>query len=115
MHAGFPALRAELPFDLHRPAQTGQVSPDAHARADIARIVELWTDCRTRHAKGGPFLFGRFSIADAMYAPVVMRFHSYGVPTEGAAATYADTVRNLAATREWVEGARRERVASEPA
>jgi glutathione S-transferase len=62
---------------------------------DIRRIVALWEDCRACFGEGGPFLFGRFSNADAMYAPVVTRFNTYGVELHGAARAYADAILAL--------------------
>ena len=72
---------------------------------DIERILALWTDCRARFGAGGDFLFGRFGIADAMYAPVVLRFQTYGVALEGAAKDYADAILALPALQAWVADA----------
>ncbi|MFO1431556.1 MAG: glutathione S-transferase family protein [Candidatus Competibacteraceae bacterium] len=103
MHAGFAALRTHLPMDMRRrypsrewPAEVGE---------DIRRIVELWTDCRRRFGAGGDFLFGTLSIADAMYAPVVSRFITYGVELDGPAAAYRDAVWAWSALQEWVQAA----------
>jgi glutathione S-transferase len=68
---------------------------------DIRRIVTLWEDCRGRFGEGGPFLFGRFSNADAMYAPVVTRFNTYGVELHGEARGYAETMLALPPMLEW--------------
>ncbi len=107
MHGGFPAVRGALPMNIRgRAARTPPLSDDA--RAQIARIASLWTDCRKRAAPGGPFLFGRFSIADAMYAPVVTRFRTYGVALPPDAQAYADAVWSLDALREWAAQAERE-------
>ena len=79
MHGGFAALRNALPMNLRRarrPLRT-PIGPDV--KANIARIEQLWRDCRKAYGKGGPFLFGRFSIADAMYAPVATRFDTYAI------------------------------------
>lgn len=102
MHAGFPALRAELPMDC---TSTCAVTPSAEATADIARIVQLWVDCRRRFAGAGDFLFGGFGNADAMYAPVVSRFVTYGVELPPLAAAYRDAVTALPAYRAWLAGA----------
>jgi glutathione S-transferase len=84
------------------------IRPDA-VRADIARIVDIWEGARARHGAGGPFLFGRFSIADAMYAPVVSRFVTYGpVDLSPKAAEWRDMMFALPVMREWGEGAARE-------
>jgi glutathione S-transferase len=76
--------------------------------ADIARITGLWEETRRRFGEGGDLLFGRFSIADAFYAPVVFRFQTYGVPLEGRAADYQQAMLRLAGMREWAEAAARE-------
>ena len=77
MHAGFQALRRELPMNMRRPVKPHPLAVDA--AADVARIEAIWSDCRRRFGQGGPFLYGAFGAADAMYAPVVSRFHTYGV------------------------------------
>jgi glutathione S-transferase len=118
MHGGFPAVRAGLPMNVRaRAARTPPLSDEA--RSQIARIAALWSDCRKRSAQAaernpdgsaasGPFLFGRFSIADAMYAPVVTRFRTYGVALPADAQAYADAVWSLPALQEWVAQAQRE-------
>ena len=115
MHAGFPALRAELPFDAARSRTRPGTSP--RLEAEIARIVAIWEDCRRRYggATGDTgLLFGRFTIADAMYAPVVSRFLTYGIAADGAAGAYAGTVSALPAFAEWHEDARHEGQAGGP-
>ena len=72
---------------------------------DIARIQAIWNDCRSRHGADGDFLFGHFSIADAMYAPVALRFQTYAVALEGAARDYAETMLALPAMQEWIAAA----------
>ena len=103
MHAGFSALRRDMSMNIraHRPGQ----GRTPECLADIERILAIWTDCRARFGSGGDFLFGRFSIADAMYAPVVLRFQTYGVALEGAARDYAAAVRALPAMQAWVADA----------
>lgn len=106
MHAGFVALRTRMPMDIRaRYPDTGRTPEVA---ADIRRIVELWSECRRRFGRGGEFLFGRFTIADAMYAPVVSRFVTYGVTLDGEAAAYRDAVWRWPAMGEWVEAAAHE-------
>lgn len=107
MHSGFSALRTVWPMNFNREGlahlTTGGVS------RDIARIDALWTECRTRFGEGGPFLFGAFSIADAMYAPVVSRFMTYGpISLSPASAAYVEAIRTLPAFSEWGEGAKAE-------
>jgi glutathione S-transferase len=106
MHAGFAALRQCLPMNL----RTGGKAPRAGGdwKADVARIEAVWNDCRARHGGGGAFLFGAFSIADAMFAPVVTRFRTYGVHLSGAAQAYADAVWALPEMQEWAAAARAE-------
>jgi glutathione S-transferase len=97
MHAGFVPLRRHLPMNMWRPVKSRELTPEV--QANVRRIEAMWSDCRERY--GGPFLFGRFSAADAMYAPVVARFETYAVPLGAVAQTYADTVRALPAWTEW--------------
>jgi glutathione S-transferase len=106
MHAGFFSLRHELAF-YARGRRTGVVPSDA-ARAEIARAVELWEDCRARFGAAGPWLFGAFSPADAMYAPVALRLLTYGVELPAVAARYAESVRRHPAVEEWCAAARKE-------
>lgn len=105
MHAGFMGLRSEMPMNI-RARRRVVLSPAA--QADVARVLGLWDHCRARHAAEGPWLFGRFSIADAMYAPVVFRFQTYGVTLAGRAAEYVRTVLADAAVQEWAGAARAE-------
>lgn len=99
MHSGFSALRTHMPMNC-RGSHPGQGINDA-VLADIARINELWIDCRTRFAAEGPFLFGAFSAADAFYAPVCSRFITYGVSLPAICQAYVETVRALPAMEEW--------------
>ena len=106
MHGGFGDLRRYLPMDVSQDLK--DESRAHHVAGDIARIQQIWTDCRKRFGAEGPFLFGRFSVADAMFAPVATRFSTYGVKLEPVAAAYVETIMNLPAMKEWVDGARRE-------
>jgi glutathione S-transferase len=99
MHSGFAALRNECGMNLHRPV--GAIMLSANARADIARIQQIWIDCRERHEKSGPFLFGAFGGADAMFAPVVHRFRTYAIEVAPAVRRYMDTMMSLPAFEEW--------------
>ena len=99
MHSGFAALRNECGMNLHRPVGAKALSADA--RADIARIQESWAECRARYGKGGPYLFGAFSAADAMYAPVVHRFRTYAIELTSAVRAYMDAMLALPAFQEW--------------
>lgn len=106
MHAGFAPLRRHLPMNVRRPVKARAL--DAAAAADAARIDSLWSICRAQFGAGGPFLYGAFSAADAMYAPVVWRFHTYAVEVSPVVAAYMRAVLALPASIEWREAARRE-------
>ena len=88
-------------MNLHRPV--GPIALSADAKANVARVEEIWRDCRQRYGKGGPFLFGAFTGADAMYAPVVHRFRTYGIEVGAEAKAYMETMMALPAFREWTE------------
>ena len=104
MHGGFAALRGECPMNFWRPVTRRELSADA--LADVARVDAMWSECRVRY--GGPFLFGAFGAADAMYAPVVSRFHTYAVEVGERSRAYMDAVMALPAWREWKEAALKE-------
>jgi glutathione S-transferase len=106
MHAGFVPLRRALPMNMWRPVMRRELAPDVHA--NVRRIEAMWTDCRTRHGADGPFLFGSFGAADAMYAPVVSRFHTYDVEVNAVARGYMAAVMALPAWGEWRAVALRE-------
>jgi glutathione S-transferase len=99
MHSGFMALRNECGMNLHRPV--GAVALSADARANVARIQQIWIECRERYGKLGPFLFGAFGGADAMFAPVVHRFRTYAIEVAPEAQAYMDTMMALPAFRQW--------------
>jgi glutathione S-transferase len=104
MHAGFAALRANLTMNLRKTFPDYPATPEV--MADIARIQTIWTECLNR--SGGPFLFGTFGNADAMFAPVVTRFITYSVNVDAACARYMAAVRALPALDEWYAAARQE-------
>ena len=108
MHSGFAALRTHMPMDIraHRPERGAKALQRSDVAADVARIQSIWTDCLSRSS--GPLLFGRFTIADAFYAPVVTRFRTYGVALSPVLSAYCDAVLALPAMREWVEAAQAE-------
>ena len=99
MHSGFAALRNECGMNLHRPVKAKPLSEAA--RADIARVQEIWTDCRTRYGAQGPYLFGEFSAADAMYAPVVHRFRTYAIDVSPVVRDYMTAMIAFPAFAEW--------------
>lgn len=107
MHSGFQALRQNMFMNIRRRWPDRGRTPET--LADIERIGAIWNDCRARYGKHGPFLFGRFSIADAMYAPVALRFQTYAVTVDGAAGEYAKTLLDLPALREWIAAAQSEK------
>ena len=99
MHSSFQALRNECGMNLHRPVGPKPLS-DA-AKADIARIQAIWTDCRARYSDLGPYLFGAFGAADAMYAPVIHRFKTYAVAVDRVVADYMVVMAAEPAFAEW--------------
>ena len=101
MHSGFVSLRQALPMNIK--AQLEHFKIWSKAEADIERIRAIWRECLA--AYGGPYLFGKISMADAMYAPVVSRFRTYGVSLDEELQTYADRIWDLPAMQEWREGA----------
>lgn len=104
MHAGFLALRRDMPMDVCADKRGQGHTPEA--LADASRVQAIWRECLA--ASGGPFLFGAFSIADAMFAPVVTRFRTYGVELDRACSEYSTAVFDLPAMRAWISDAERE-------
>jgi glutathione S-transferase len=99
MHGGFLPLRRLCPMNMWRPVK--KLEQTAEVAANVKRIEDIWTDCRTRFGKGGPFLFGTFGAADAMYAPVVSRFYTYAIEVGAEARAYMQAVMALPAFAEW--------------
>jgi glutathione S-transferase len=106
MHGGFGGVRSAMPMNV-RKSLPGRGRTEA-ALKDIARIEELWAACRGAHGAGGPFLFGRFCAADAMFAPVVSRFVTYGVALQPVSQAYVDAMMALPAMQAWIEAGRAE-------
>ena len=107
MHAGFGALRQHLPMNIRSSFPGRPIA--AEVQADINRVLAIWRDSRSRFGEGqGEFLFGGFTIADAMYAPVVTRFRTYKIELEREAEAYCDSIMSLPAMQEWVAAARNE-------
>ena len=106
MHSGFQALRSSMNMNIRSSHPDKGRNPDS--LRDIERVLELWSACRDRFGREGPLLFGRFSVADAYYAPVVMRFRTYAVPLPAQAEAYVKAVEGLSAVREWIDAARKE-------
>ena len=103
MHSGFMALRNECGMNIHRPIAPKKLSDDA--QANVARVQEIWTDCRARYGGQGPYLFGAFSGADAMFAPVVHRFRAYDIDVSQPALGYMNAMLANAAFAKWTEDA----------
>ena len=101
MHSGFAALRNECGMNLRRPVMAIALSEDA--KANVARIQEIWIDCRERYGHEGPFLFGAFGAADAMFAPVVHRFRTYAIEVAPQVKAYMETMMALPAFAQWTE------------
>jgi glutathione S-transferase len=106
MHAGFAALRRYYPMNMRRVPKPRETIEEVER--EVRRIDALWTDCRERFGAGGPFLFGRFGAADAMYAPVVSRFHTYAVEVGEPASRYVAAVMALPVWAEWEGAAKQE-------
>lgn len=106
MASSFAALRTALPMNVRRKIQ-GVAITEA-ASQDIARVQSIWGDCRARFGQEGEFLFGRFSAADAMYAPVATRFDTYGVELDAVSRRYVASILRLPAMQEWIAKAREE-------
>ncbi|MEP3304552.1 MAG: glutathione S-transferase family protein, partial [Roseibium sp.] len=101
MHSGFAAMRSAFPMNFHRPA--GSLAISVSVQKDIDRVVGLWNDCL--ETSGGPFLFGDFTMADAMYAPVVSRLTTYEATNDPVAQAYMQRMRVLPAWQEWQKAA----------
>lgn len=101
MHAGFVTMRTLMGMSIRDRRPTPAVTPELER--DIARVQQIWTDTRARFGAGGPFLFGAFTIADAMYAPVVTRFRTYGFELTGACGEYAAAMWEHPALIEWAD------------
>jgi glutathione S-transferase len=107
MHAGFQPLRKHCTMNLWLPPKP-RPQPE-EVIADVRRIETLWRDCRTQFAGEGAFLFGEFTAVDAMYAPVVARFHNYGLPVAADTRAYMDAVMALPAWHAWYDAAMKEK------
>jgi glutathione S-transferase len=103
MHAGFQALRSRCGMNMRRAPKA--LPLDEAVKADVARIVAIWSEARERFGSGGPFLYGAFSAADAMFAPVVNRFHVYAIEVPSVVRTYMDAMMALPAWGQWQQAA----------
>lgn len=103
MHSGFAALRSACPMNIRR--QRKPIALSEAVKADVARLDTLWRECRKAHGKKGKFLFGAFSNADAMFAPVVTRFDTYDIKVSGESRAYMDAVLATPAFQTWKKAA----------
>ena len=103
MHSGFIPLRKAMPMNIR--AHGRKVASSPELEADIMRIKNIWRELRTQYAEAGPWLFGQYSIADAMFAPVAFRFLTYGVTERGAVDDYVQTVARDPLVQEWLQAA----------
>jgi glutathione S-transferase len=106
MHSGFMGVRQHLSMDLAQKIPMAEVPLEA--KDDIARIQALWLDCRKRFGAGGDFLFGRWTIADAMFAPVATRFDTYGITLDPVAKAYVEASLALPAMQDWIAAAQKD-------
>jgi glutathione S-transferase len=106
MHSGFANLRLEWPMNARARNRRTVITPGLEA--DIDRVDEIWNDCRGRFGAAGPWLFGEYSVADAMYAPVVLRFNTYGARVSETARWYMAAALEDAALQSWVAAAKAE-------
>jgi glutathione S-transferase len=106
MHSSFPALRHNMPMNCRARFPGQGMTPEVEQ--DIARITAIWQDCRQRFGGDGNFLFGEFAIADAMFAPVVLRFLTYAVALDPICQAYANVILAIPAMQEWLKAAEAE-------
>ncbi|HSC47135.1 MAG TPA: glutathione S-transferase family protein [Gammaproteobacteria bacterium] len=107
MHSGFTGIRGALPFNCR--AQGRRVALTAPVDAEIGRVQALWRNCRQQHAVMGPWLFGAFTNADAMFIPMALRFATYGIALGTVERAYLDTILAHPPVQEWIAAARQER------
>ncbi len=100
MHSGFVEIRNQLPMNCRTQITLPNISPAL--QADIDRIKDIWSDCRDKNQEYGDFLLGEFSICDAMFAPVVLRFNSYGIEVTQTQRQYMNSILNLESVQEWI-------------
>ena len=108
MHAGFGALRSAMPMNLACAGRRLATAPSAEVQADVERLAAILEDARERFGAGGPFLFGGFTIADAMFAPIATRFRTYSIPLPKRAQAWSDAVLALPPFLEWERAGRAE-------
>jgi len=107
MHSSFMNVRNEMPMNCRKKFKDIKLS--AEAEREVERIKTLWRYCRREFGSDGEWLFGKYSIADAMYAPIALRFHGYNIPLEGVEADYVQSVLNQPCIIEWIEAGKNEK------
>lgn len=107
MHSSFIHVRNELPMNCRKQFEGIILSVDA--KEEIERIKTLWRTCRHKYGADGEWLFGKYSIADAMFAPIALRFYGYNIPLEGVEAAYVESVLNQPCIIEWIEAGKHEK------
>ena len=103
MHSSYLALRRQCPMNVRKRVEGAKVGDDA--KRDVVRILGLWAEARARYGQGGPFLFGSFGAADIMYAPIVSRFMTYGIPVPGFARAYMQAIWEHEWLQAWIRAA----------
>ncbi len=101
MHSGFIAIRGELPQNIRKREVIPISRLTTGCRQQIDRVLDIWKDCRTQYSAEGPWLFGKFTIADVMYAPVALRFQTYGIEADGDAGDFVAAVSELDSIKIW--------------
>ena len=106
MHSSFTNVRNELPMNCRKKFHNIRLTSEAEK--EVERIISLWRQCRNEYGSEGEWLFGKYSIADAMYAPIALRFDGYSIPLEGVENDYVRSVLNHPSIIEWVEAGKEE-------
>lgn len=106
MHSSFPNLRGELPMNCRK--QFSGIALSAKAQREVDRVMQVWRKCRTEYGVDGDWLFGEFSAADAMYAPVALRFAGYDIALDDVGSAYVQTVLKHPAIKEWIDAGKQE-------
>ncbi|MBY0610903.1 MAG: glutathione S-transferase family protein [Beijerinckiaceae bacterium] len=99
MLSGFRALRGACPMNLRRPPR--KLAIDDAVKADVARMTQIWRDARAEHGHGGPFLYGAFTIADAMFSAAATRFRTYDIDMDPVSRAYVDTIHEFEPFKAW--------------
>jgi len=107
MHSSFANLRSELPMNCRK--QFNHVDLSIEAAEEVTRVLEIWRMCREQFADNGQWLFGEYSIADAMFAPIALRFNGYSIPLEGIEKDYVASVLGQPSIVEWIAAAKVEK------